>query len=92
MSAGTDCPSSSAAIDSTFVGSKLPNAPIVPKAIWSKVTNIMDFTNPNPVGSGPFNRITRFNGQDYVLGKNPNYYKAGLPKMPALLNSRSRRP
>ena len=72
------------AVDSTFVGSKLPNAPIVPKAIWSKVTNIMDFTNPNPVGSGPFNRITRFNGQDYVLGKNPNYYKAGLPKIPCI--------
>ena len=72
------------AVDSTFVGSKLPNAPIVPKAIWSKVTNIMDFTNPNPVGSGPFNRITRFNGQDYVLGKNPNYYKAGLPKIPCV--------
>ena len=44
----------------------------------------MDFTNPNPVGSGPFNRITRFNGQDYVLGKNPNYYMAGLPKIPCI--------
>ena len=44
----------------------------------------MDFTNPNPVGSGPFNRITRFNGQDYVLGKNPNYYMPGLPKIPCV--------
>ena len=58
--------------------------PIVPKAIWSKVKNIMDFTNPNPVGSGPFNRITRFNGQDYVLGKNPSYYMPGLPKIPCI--------
>ena len=72
------------AVDSTFVGSQLANVPIVPKAIWSKVTKIMDFTNPNPVGSGPFNRITRFNGQDYVLGKNPNYYMPGLPKIPCI--------
>ena len=71
-------------VDSTFVGSQLANVPIVPKAIWSKVKNIMDFTNPNPVGSGPFNRITRFNGQDYVLGKNPNYHMPGLPKIPCI--------
>ena len=72
------------AVDSTFVGSQLANVPIVPKAIWSKVKDIMNFTNPNPVGSGPFNRITRFNGQDYVLGKNPNYYMPGLPKVPCI--------
>jgi peptide/nickel transport system substrate-binding protein len=69
------------AVDSTFIGSQLGNVPIVPKAIWSKVKDIMNFTNPNPVGSGPFNRITRFNGQDYVLGKNPNYHMAGLPRI-----------
>jgi len=71
-------------VDSTFVGSQLANVPIVPQAIWSKVKDIPNFTNPSPVGSGPFNRITRFNGQDYVLGKNPNYYMAGLPKVPCI--------
>ena len=72
------------AIDSTFVGSQLANVPIVPQAIWSKVKDIPNFTNPSPVGSGPFNRITRFNGQDYVLGKNRNYYMPGLPKIPCI--------
>ena len=42
----------------------------------------MDFTNPNPVGSGPFNRVTRFNAQDYVLGKNPNYWHDGPAEDP----------
>ena len=72
------------AVDSTFVGSQLANVPIVPKALWVGVKDIMNYTNPNPVGSGPFNRITRFNGQDYVLGKNPNYYMPGLPKVPCI--------
>ena len=42
------------------------------------------FTNPNPVGSGPFNRIGRFTTQDYVLNKNPNYWQPGLPKIACL--------
>jgi peptide/nickel transport system substrate-binding protein len=66
--------------DSTFVGSQLSNVWIVPKKIWSKV-DVEKFTNPNPVGSGPFTRITRFNPQSYVLSKNPNYWKKGYPKI-----------
>ena len=46
------------ATDSTFIGSQLPNAYIVPKKIWSKV-DVEKFTNPNPVGTGPFTKITR---------------------------------
>jgi peptide/nickel transport system substrate-binding protein len=66
--------------DSTFVGSQLSNAWIVPKKIWSKV-DVEKFTNPNPVGSGPFTKVTRFNAQSYVLSKNPNYWQKGLPKI-----------
>jgi peptide/nickel transport system substrate-binding protein len=68
-------------VDSTFVGSILSTVFIVPQHIWSKVKNVADFTNPNPVGSGPFNRITRFTSQDYVLSKNPRYWKQGVPKV-----------
>jgi peptide/nickel transport system substrate-binding protein len=68
-------------VDSTFVGSVLGNVFIVPQHIWSKVGNVADFTNPRPVGSGPFTRITRFNGQDYVLSKNLNYWQKGLPRV-----------
>ena len=69
------------AVDSTFLGSQLVNVPIVPKHIWSKVKDVVKFANPNPVGSGPFNRITRFSGQSYQLSKNKNYWAKGLPRI-----------
>jgi len=70
--------------DSTFIGSTLGNVFVVPQSIWSKVKDVANFTNPNPVGSGPYTRITRFNGQDYVIAKNPNYWQKGLPKVPCV--------
>ncbi len=67
--------------DSTFVGATLPNVWIVPEAIFSKAGDLTKWKNPNPVGSGPFTRVTRFTPQDYVLSKNPNYWQKGLPKI-----------
>ncbi len=69
------------AVDSTFLGSQLVNVPIVPKHVWSKVKDVVNFANPNPVGSGPFNRITRFSGQSYQLSKNKSYWAKGLPRI-----------
>ena len=69
------------AVDSTFLGSQLVNVPIVPKHVWSKVKNVTEFANPNPVGSGPFNRVTRFSGQSYQLSKNKSYWAKGLPRI-----------
>src|SRR5215204_4842957 len=43
--------------DSQFIGAILNRQFVVPKHIWSKVGDAATFTNPNPVGSGPFNRI-----------------------------------
>jgi len=67
--------------DSTFVGAQLSSVWIVPQAVFSKAGDLTKWKNPNPVGSGPFTRVTRFNSQDYVLSKNPNYWQAGLPKV-----------
>jgi peptide/nickel transport system substrate-binding protein len=69
------------AVDSTFVGSELSDVFVVPQRIWSRVRNVTDFTNPNPVGSGPFNRISRFNGQTYILERNPRFWMRGFPKV-----------
>jgi peptide/nickel transport system substrate-binding protein len=70
------------ATDSTFIGSQLNNVFVVPQHIFAAHTGDIDkWTNPNPVGSGPFTKVTRFNGQDYVLGKNPNYWMKGAPKV-----------
>lgn len=52
---------------------------IVPEHIWKDVTDVVAFTNDNPVGTGPFTQITSFASQAYELGKNPNYWQPGKP-------------
>jgi peptide/nickel transport system substrate-binding protein len=71
-------------VDSQFIASTLNLAFVVPKHIWAKVANPATFTNPHPVGSGPFTTIARFTSQDYVLGKNPHYWQPGKPLIPCL--------
>ena len=70
--------------DSQFIAATLNAQFVVPQHIWSKVADPATFTNPNPVGSGPFTKITRFTTQDYVFAKNPNYWQAGKPLIPCL--------
>ncbi len=70
--------------DSQFIVSTLNGLIIIPKHIWKNVSDPATFTNPKPVGSGPFTKITRFTGQDYVLAKNPHYWQAGKPLIPCL--------
>jgi peptide/nickel transport system substrate-binding protein len=70
--------------DSQFISSILNRQFVIPKHVWSKVANPATFTNSNPVGSGPFNRLGRFTTQDYVLNKNPHYWKKGAPKIACL--------
>jgi peptide/nickel transport system substrate-binding protein len=65
--------------DSQFIASTLNSGYVIPRHIWSKVADPETFTNPNPVGSGPFTKISRFTTQDYVLSKNPHYWQAGKP-------------
>jgi len=67
--------------DSQFISSILNRQFVIPKHIWSKVANPATYTNSNPVGSGPFNRLGRFTTQDYVLNRNPHYWKKGAPKI-----------
>ncbi len=71
-------------VDSQFVSSTLNLAIVVPQHLWKSVKNPATFTNPRPVGSGPFNRIVRFTTQDYVFGKNPQYWQAGKPQIACL--------
>jgi peptide/nickel transport system substrate-binding protein len=71
-------------IDSQFIAANLNLQFVVPQHIWSKVADPATFTNPSPVGSGPFAVVGRFTAQDYVFNKNPRYWKAGAPKIPCL--------
>ncbi len=70
--------------DSQFIAATLNRQFIVPQHVWSKVKDPATYTNPNPVGSGPFDVVSRFTTQDFVLSKNPHYWQAGLPKIPCL--------
>ena len=70
--------------DSQFVSVNLNAIFVVPKHIFSRVADIDKWTNPNPVGSGPFIRVSRFNAQDYVLERNPRYWQKGKPKIACL--------
>lgn len=57
---------------------------IVPQHIWSKIANPTTYTNPSPVGSGPF-LLKSYSSQEVALTRNPNYWQAGEPKVPELL-------
>ncbi len=67
--------------DTQFISSILNRQFVLPKHIWSKVANPATFTNSNPIGSGPFDKLGRFTTQDYVLNRNPHYWKKGAPKV-----------
>lgn len=51
----------------------------VPEHIWSKIEDPVKFTNPEPVGNGPFTTVKRFTPQQMTLCRNPNYWEAGKP-------------
>jgi peptide/nickel transport system substrate-binding protein len=52
---------------------------IVPEHKWKDVPQPAAFENPNPVGTGPFTEVLRFEPTVYELGKNPRYWQAGKP-------------
>ncbi len=62
----------------------ISSQPIVPKHIWEKIPNPIEFTNPNPVGTGPFTEIITFKNQIWELGKNHNYWQKDSPKIDKL--------
>jgi peptide/nickel transport system substrate-binding protein len=70
--------------DSQFIAATMNRVFVVPKHIWANINDVPNFKNSSPVGSGPYNKITRFTPQDYVFTKNAKYWRKGLPKIPCL--------
>ena len=58
---------------------------IIPKHIWKELEDPLKFSNPNPVGTGPFTEVLRFNSQVWELGKNSNYWQPGKPHIEKLI-------
>jgi peptide/nickel transport system substrate-binding protein len=57
---------------------------LVPKHIFSAFDNLSTFTNPDPVGSGPFTEVLLWEQQVWDLGKNPHYWQPGKPAVEVL--------
>ncbi len=57
----------------------LANQLIVPEHIWKDIADPTTWTNDNPVGTGPFTQVTKFDAQIYILDRNPHYWQAGKP-------------
>ena len=53
----------------------IAQTPVVPKHIWSTVSNPVTFTNTHPVGDGPF-QLGSFAPTQYTLTKNTQYWGA----------------
>lgn len=52
---------------------------IVPQHIWKDVPNPLEFTNENPVATGPFTEVAQFDTQVYEVDRNPDYWDEGKP-------------
>ena len=53
---------------------------MIPQHLWSSVTNPVTYTNPNPVGTGPF-VLKSFTPQLYVFNRNPHFWQPGKPSI-----------
>jgi peptide/nickel transport system substrate-binding protein len=74
-----------ARINSTFVSEVLaPDVQVVPEHVFARIRHVATWTNPHPVGTGPFTVVGQFGAQAYVLGKNPHYWLAGAPHIPCV--------
>jgi peptide/nickel transport system substrate-binding protein len=58
--------------------------PIVAEHHWKDVAQPAAFDDPNPVGTGPFVEVRRFEPTVYELGRNRKYWQAGKPGIDAV--------
>jgi peptide/nickel transport system substrate-binding protein len=66
---------SPAASDFYYVADQVP---IVPQHIWSKISNPANFTNPNPVGTGPY-MVNPCSKDNITYTPNKYYWQPGEP-------------
>lgn len=56
---------------------------VVPKHLWSTVSDPVKYANTKPVGTGPY-MLKSFTSQAITLQRNPHYWQPGQPKMETL--------
>ena len=59
---------------------QIAGVPIVPKSVWASAGNPTTFTDPKPVGTGPY-VLKTFTPQGFTLTKNASYWQASMVKI-----------
>ena len=54
---------------------------ILPQSVWGSVSNPATFTDPDPIGTGPYT-LGSFSPTGFTLVKNPNYWQASKVQVP----------
>ena len=57
----------------------------LPEHIWSKIDDPVTYTNPNPVATGPFTKVTHFKRSQFKVCRNPLFWEAGKPHIDCLV-------
>ncbi|MGO8958626.1 MAG: ABC transporter substrate-binding protein [Streptosporangiaceae bacterium] len=60
---------------------EIAGVPILPQSVWGAVSNPTTFTDPKPVGTGPY-VLKTFTPQGFTLTKNPSYWQASMVSVP----------
>ncbi len=60
---------------------EIAGVPILPQSVWGSVSNPTTFTDPTPVGTGPY-VLKSFTPQGFTLTKNPHYWQASMVGVP----------
>jgi peptide/nickel transport system substrate-binding protein len=62
----------------------IAHQPIVPEHVWASVEDPVSWNNPDPVATGPFTEILKFETQVYEIGRNPHYWMPNKPAFDAM--------
>ncbi|WP_232313496.1 ABC transporter substrate-binding protein [Enterovibrio coralii] len=57
------------------IAQKFASLVVVPKHHWKTINNKLDYTNPNPIGTGPFTNIKAFSSNNIVQCRNALYWQ-----------------
>ncbi len=60
---------------------QIAGVPILPQSVWGSVSSPTTFTDPKPVGTGPY-VLKTFTPQGFTLTKNPSYWQASMIGVP----------
>jgi peptide/nickel transport system substrate-binding protein len=62
---------------------KLVQLEITPAHIYGEIDDVTTFTDPEPVGTGPF-MLDTFSNESFLISKNPDYWQEGKPQIDGL--------